>query len=108
MLCHLAQQCALLPLLLTVFIVSADKTCLSCILNVFNVVYQTPIPHTRKCRIYLSLRKYLCARVCVTGMSYIAAVLLMQLGEEEAFWALTALLDKPKYLVELFDLSLTK
>ncbi|XP_008286719.1 USP6 N-terminal-like protein [Stegastes partitus] len=42
------------------------------------------------------------------GMSYIAAVLLMQLGEEEAFWALTALLDKPKYLSELFDLSLTK
>ncbi|XP_054476518.1 carabin [Anoplopoma fimbria] len=42
------------------------------------------------------------------GMSYLAAVLLMQLGEEEAFWALTALLDKPKYLTELFDLSLTK
>ncbi|XP_018559691.1 TBC1 domain family member 10B isoform X2 [Lates calcarifer] len=42
------------------------------------------------------------------GMSYIAAVLLMQLGEEEAFWALTALLDKPKYLAKLFDLSLTK
>uniref|UniRef100_A0A665TML8 Si:ch211-266k8.4 n=1 Tax=Echeneis naucrates TaxID=173247 RepID=A0A665TML8_ECHNA len=42
------------------------------------------------------------------GMSYIAAVLLMQLGEEEAFWALAALLDKPKYLAELFDLSLTK
>ncbi|XP_059191450.1 carabin [Centropristis striata] len=42
------------------------------------------------------------------GMSYIAAVLLMQLGEEEAFWAMTALLDKPKYLAELFDLSLTK
>ncbi|XP_035013787.2 rab GTPase-activating protein 1 [Hippoglossus stenolepis] len=42
------------------------------------------------------------------GMSYIAAVLLMQLGEEEAFWALTALLDKPKYLAELFDLSLSK
>ncbi|KAF3689195.1 USP6 N-terminal-like protein Related to the N-terminus of tre [Channa argus] len=42
------------------------------------------------------------------GMSYIAAVLLMEVGEEEAFWALTALLDKPKYLGELFDLSLTK
>ncbi|XP_015246276.1 PREDICTED: USP6 N-terminal-like protein [Cyprinodon variegatus] len=42
------------------------------------------------------------------GMSYIAAVLLMQLGEEEAFWALAALLDKPRYLGELFDLSLTK
>lgn len=46
--------------------------------------------------------------VCVTGMSYLAAVLLMQLGEEETFWALTALLDKPKYLSELFDLSLAK
>ncbi|XP_035980451.1 rab GTPase-activating protein 1 [Fundulus heteroclitus] len=42
------------------------------------------------------------------GMSYIAAVLLMQLGEEEAFWALTAMLDKPRYLAELFDLSLTR
>ncbi|XP_029909841.1 rab GTPase-activating protein 1 [Myripristis murdjan] len=42
------------------------------------------------------------------GMSYIAAVLLMQLGEEEAFWALVALLDKPKYLAQLFDLNLTK
>ncbi|KAM7002936.1 TBC1 domain family member 12 isoform 2-T2 [Tautogolabrus adspersus] len=42
------------------------------------------------------------------GMSYIAAVLLMQLEEEEAFWALTALLDKPKYLAELFDVGLTK
>lgn len=47
-------------------------------------------------------------RVCLSGMSYIAAVLLMQFGEEEAFWALTALLDKPKYLAELFDLNLTK
>ncbi|XP_023180795.1 TBC1 domain family member 8B-like [Xiphophorus maculatus] len=42
------------------------------------------------------------------GMSYIVAVLLMHLGEEEAFWALTALLGKSKYLAELFDLSLTK
>ncbi|CAL8263351.1 unnamed protein product [Merluccius merluccius] len=42
------------------------------------------------------------------GMSYIAAVLLMQLGEEEAFWALVALLDKPKYLAQLFDLNLTE
>lgn len=47
-------------------------------------------------------------RMCLSGMSYIAAVLLMQLGEEEAFWGLTALLDKPKYLAELFDLNLTK
>ncbi|XP_055078594.1 uncharacterized protein si:ch211-266k8.4 isoform X2 [Periophthalmus magnuspinnatus] len=42
------------------------------------------------------------------GMSYIAAVLLMQLAEEEAFWALTALLDQPQYVAELFDLSLSK
>lgn len=38
-------------------------------------------------------------------MSYIAAVLLMHLSEEEAFWALGVLLEKPKYLSELFDLS---
>ncbi|XP_042571254.1 uncharacterized protein LOC109064490 isoform X3 [Cyprinus carpio] len=44
----------------------------------------------------------------VQGMSYIAAVLLMILSEEEAFWALVALLEKPKYLSELFDATLTK
>ncbi|KAI5616144.1 USP6 N-terminal-like protein [Silurus asotus] len=42
------------------------------------------------------------------GMSYIAAVLLMLLGEEDAFWALVVLLEKPKYLSELFDSSLKK
>lgn len=42
------------------------------------------------------------------GMSYIAAVLLMLMGEEEAFWALVVLLDKPKYLSELFDSSLKR
>ncbi|XP_026991696.2 uncharacterized protein si:ch211-266k8.4 [Tachysurus fulvidraco] len=42
------------------------------------------------------------------GMSYIAAVLLMLLTEEEAFWALVVLLEKPKYLSELFDSSLKK
>uniref|UniRef100_A0A3P9H2K9 Small G protein signaling modulator 3 n=1 Tax=Oryzias latipes TaxID=8090 RepID=A0A3P9H2K9_ORYLA len=43
------------------------------------------------------------------GMSHIAAVLLMQLGEEEeAFWALAALLGQPKYLAEMFDLTITK
>lgn len=46
--------------------------------------------------------------VCASGMSYIAAVLLMHLGEEEAFWALVALLEQPKYLAQLFDLSLNK
>ncbi|XP_052399358.1 USP6 N-terminal-like protein [Carassius gibelio] len=44
----------------------------------------------------------------VQGMSYIAAVLLMILSEEEAFWALVALLEKPKYLSELFDSTLKK
>uniref|UniRef100_A0A673IKX3 Carabin-like n=2 Tax=Sinocyclocheilus rhinocerous TaxID=307959 RepID=A0A673IKX3_9TELE len=44
----------------------------------------------------------------VQGMSYIAAVLLMILSEEEAFWALVALLEKPKYLSELFDSSVKK
>lgn len=45
----------------------------------------------------------------MTGMSHIAAVLLMQLGEEEeAFWALAALLGQPKYLAEMFDLTITK
>ncbi|KAL7885424.1 hypothetical protein AOLI_G00057190 [Acnodon oligacanthus] len=42
------------------------------------------------------------------GMSYIAAVFLMHLGEEEAFWALVVLLEKPKYLSELFDSSVKK
>ncbi|XP_012694519.2 TBC1 domain family member 16 [Clupea harengus] len=42
------------------------------------------------------------------GMACIAAVLLMHLSEEEAFWALVVLLQKPKYLSELFDLSSEK
>lgn len=58
--------------------------------------------------VFLCSVLYVKISLCLTGMSYIAAVLLMQLAEEEAFWALTALLDKPKYLAELFDLSLTK
>ncbi|KAG7473716.1 hypothetical protein MATL_G00098790 [Megalops atlanticus] len=42
------------------------------------------------------------------GMSHIAAVLLMNLTEEEAFWALVTLLEKPKYLAGLFDHALDK
>ncbi|XP_041964998.1 TBC1 domain family member 10A isoform X1 [Alosa sapidissima] len=42
------------------------------------------------------------------GMSCIAAVLLMHLSEEEAFWALVVLLREPKYLSEFFDLSSEK
>ncbi|XP_015193685.1 TBC1 domain family member 10A isoform X2 [Lepisosteus oculatus] len=41
-------------------------------------------------------------------MSYLAAVLLMHLSEEEAFWALVILLERPKYLSGLFDHSLHK
>ncbi|XP_073328473.1 uncharacterized protein [Pagrus major] len=59
-------------------------------------------------RVLIAFAKYSPQVGYSQGMSYIAAVLLMQLAEEEAFWALTALLDKPKYLAELFDLSLTK
>ncbi|XP_042352554.1 uncharacterized protein si:ch211-266k8.4 [Plectropomus leopardus] len=59
-------------------------------------------------RILIAYAKYSPKVGYSQGMSYIAAVLLMQLGEEEAFWALTALLDKPKYLAEVFDLSLTR
>ncbi|XP_063052448.1 TBC1 domain family member 10B [Engraulis encrasicolus] len=39
------------------------------------------------------------------GMCCVAAVLLMHLSEEEAFWALAVLFREPKYLPELFDLS---
>ncbi|XP_041853843.1 TBC1 domain family member 10A [Melanotaenia boesemani] len=59
-------------------------------------------------RVLIAYAKYNSQIGYSQGMSYIAAVLLMQLGEEEAFWALTALLDKSRYLAELFDLSLTK
>ncbi len=30
------------------------------------------------------------------GMAYVAAVLLMHMAEEEAFWCLVALLESPK------------
>ncbi|XP_033645463.1 uncharacterized protein LOC117304932 isoform X2 [Asterias rubens] len=43
------------------------------------------------------------------GMSYIAGMLLMQMSnEEEAFWALVALFEKPKYLSGYFDQSLLR
>ncbi|XP_076878251.1 uncharacterized protein LOC143527142 isoform X2 [Brachyhypopomus gauderio] len=42
------------------------------------------------------------------GMSYIAAVFLMILDEEEAFWAMVVLLEKPKYLSEIYESSLKK
>ncbi|XP_074533292.1 uncharacterized protein LOC141796205 [Halichoeres trimaculatus] len=59
-------------------------------------------------RVLLAYAKYNPNIGYCQGMSYLAAVLLMQLEEEEAFWALTALLDRPKYLAEMFDTSLTK
>ncbi|KAM3609155.1 uncharacterized protein V6R79_010289 [Siganus canaliculatus] len=59
-------------------------------------------------RVLIAFAKYSPQVGYSQGMSYLAAVLLMQLAEEEAFWALTALLDKPKYLAELFDLNLSK
>uniref|UniRef100_UPI00398E8A8B carabin isoform X2 n=1 Tax=Pristiophorus japonicus TaxID=55135 RepID=UPI00398E8A8B len=40
------------------------------------------------------------------GMSYIAAMLLMNMREEDAFWALVVLLEKPKYLAGFYEHSL--
>ncbi|XP_043561578.1 TBC1 domain family member 10A isoform X5 [Chiloscyllium plagiosum] len=40
------------------------------------------------------------------GMSYIAAMLLMNMQEEDAFWALVVLLEKPKYLAGFYEHSL--
>lgn len=37
------------------------------------------------------------------GMSFIAGMLVLHLPEEEAFWCLVALLQKPKYLQGYFD-----
>ncbi|PIK34391.1 hypothetical protein BSL78_28786 [Apostichopus japonicus] len=43
------------------------------------------------------------------GMSYIAGMLLMQMAsEEESFWAMVALFEKPKYLSGYFDSSLQR
>ncbi|XP_038053911.1 TBC1 domain family member 10B-like [Patiria miniata] len=43
------------------------------------------------------------------GMSYIAGMLLMQMtDEEEAFWSMVALFEKPKYLSGYFDQSLLR
>lgn len=42
------------------------------------------------------------------GMSYIAAVLLMHMSEEDAFWALMALLENKKYLHDFYSKSLSR
>ncbi|XP_048449966.1 carabin-like, partial [Rhincodon typus] len=39
-------------------------------------------------------------------MSYIAAMLLMNMQEEDAFWAFVVLLEKPKYLAGFYEHSL--
>lgn len=41
-------------------------------------------------------------------MAYIAAVLLMILSEEEAFWTFSALLGSPKYLQGFYSNSLSE
>uniref|UniRef100_T1JE22 Rab-GAP TBC domain-containing protein n=1 Tax=Strigamia maritima TaxID=126957 RepID=T1JE22_STRMM len=42
------------------------------------------------------------------GMSYIAAMLLLFVTEEEAFWCLVAMMERPKYLHGYFDAQLQK
>ncbi|XP_065909077.1 TBC1 domain family member whacked-like isoform X2 [Dysidea avara] len=42
------------------------------------------------------------------GMSYVAAMLLMYLDEEDAFWALVSLFEGPKYLANFYDKKFTK
>ncbi|MBN3291054.1 TB10C protein, partial [Polypterus senegalus] len=59
-------------------------------------------------RVLLAYAKYNTRTGYSQGMSYIAAVLLMNLPEEDAFWTLVALLDGPNYLAGLFDQSLLK
>ncbi|EDO27607.1 predicted protein, partial [Nematostella vectensis] len=41
------------------------------------------------------------------GMSYIAGMLLMNMDEEDAFWCLVSLFERPKYLAGYFDNSLS-
>lgn len=42
------------------------------------------------------------------GMSYIGGMLLMNMTEEDAFWMLVSLFERPKYLSGYFDSSLSK
>ncbi|XP_061420625.1 uncharacterized protein LOC133350352 isoform X2 [Lethenteron reissneri] len=42
------------------------------------------------------------------GMSYLASMLLMNMVEEDAFWALVSLLERPKYLAGFFHRSLDR
>ncbi|XP_028415378.1 TBC1 domain family member 1-like [Dendronephthya gigantea] len=42
------------------------------------------------------------------GMSYIAGMLLTQMCEEDAFWMLASLIERPKYLSGYFDSTLSK
>ncbi|XP_064637309.1 TBC1 domain family member whacked-like [Lineus longissimus] len=42
------------------------------------------------------------------GMSYIAGMLLMLMGEEDTFWCIVSLLERHKYLLGYFDTKLTR
>lgn len=42
------------------------------------------------------------------GMAYVAAVLLMHMPEEDAFWALYCLMESPKYFHDFYSQSLTR
>ena len=42
------------------------------------------------------------------GMSYIGGMLLTQMSEEDAFWMLVSLIERPKYLSGYFDSTLSK
>eukprot|EP00117_Sycon_ciliatum_P011026 scpid51521/ scgid12673/ USP6 N-terminal-like protein len=42
------------------------------------------------------------------GMSFIAGMLLIHMDEEDAFWCLASLFERPKYLLGFFDASLSK
>jgi len=41
-------------------------------------------------------------------MAYVAAVLLMHMTEEQAFWALMSLLEDKKYLQDFYSKSLSR
>ena len=42
------------------------------------------------------------------GMAYIGGLLLMSMEEEDTFWALVSLFDRPKYLSGYYDPSMGK
>ncbi len=42
------------------------------------------------------------------GMAYIGGLLLMNMDEEDAFWALLSLCESPKYLAGYYDASMSR